>query len=188
MSRVGKKPIPLPESVRGKVKITKTSVEVPGPKGTILTALPYGIGCTLEESNLQVHRANNSKTQMALHGLVRALLANAVTGVTQGFKVQLDIVGIGFKADLKKDAVLFSLGYSHPIEYPIPSGIKISVEKVVKPLQNYIGTLTVEGSDRQKVGQVAADIRALRRPDPYKGKGVRYVGEQIKLKVGKKGA
>ncbi|MBI3939965.1 MAG: 50S ribosomal protein L6 [Acidobacteria bacterium] len=186
MSRVGKKPIPLPKDV--KVNVTKTTVEVQGPKGTLTTPLPYGIRCAVENGRLQAERSNNSKSQMALHGLVRSLLANAVTGVTQGFKRELDIVGIGFKADVKKDAVLLSLGYSHPIEYPVPRGITITVEKVARPIQNYVGTLIVEGSDRQKVGQVAADIRSLRNPDPYKGKGVRYVGEQIKLKVGKKGA
>jgi large subunit ribosomal protein L6 len=186
MSRIGKKPIALAKDV--KVTIGKTEVEVVGPKGKIMTALPYGISCELDDGNLVTNRANNSKPQMALHGLVRSLLANAVTGVTQGFKRELDIVGIGFKAEVKKNAVLFTLGYSHPIEYPIPEGIKVSIDKVTKPLQNYVGTITVEGSDRQKVGQVAANMRSLRSPDPYKGKGIRYVDEQIKLKVGKKGA
>ena len=186
MSRVGKKPIPLPKEV--KVNIGKTEVEVQGPRGKLTTTLPYGINCAVENGQLLAQRSNNSKNQMSLHGLARSLLANAVFGVTRGFRRELDIVGIGFKAEVKKDAVLFSLGYSHPIEYPVPTGIKISVEKVTKPLQNYVGTVIIEGTDRQKVGQVAADIRGLRLPDPYKGKGVRYVGEHIKLKVGKKGA
>lgn len=186
MSRIGKKPITLPKDV--KVNVGKTEVEVQGPKGKISTPLPHGITCAVENGQLVAHRANNSKPQLALHGLVRSLLANAVHGVTTGFKRELDIVGIGFKAEVKKNAVLFSLGYSHPIEYPIPEGIKISVEKANKPLQNYVGTITVEGSDRQKVGQIAANMRSLRLPDPYKGKGIRYVDEQIKLKVGKKGA
>ncbi|HEY2930496.1 MAG TPA: 50S ribosomal protein L6 [Acidobacteriota bacterium] len=186
MSRIGKKPIAIPKDV--KVNVGKTEVEVQGPKGKLVTPLPYGITCSVEDGRLLAHRANNSKPQLALHGLVRSLLSNAVTGVTQGFRRELDIVGIGFKAEVKKNAVLFSLGYSHPIEYPIPEGIKVSVERGTKPIQNYVGTITVEGSDRQKVGQIAANIRSLRSPDPYKGKGIRYVEEQIKLKVGKKGA
>ncbi|MBI4455730.1 MAG: 50S ribosomal protein L6 [Acidobacteria bacterium] len=186
MSRVGKKPIALPEGV--KVDITKRQVEIQGPKGRIATLLPDGIRCMVQNSQLLAQRSNDSKSQMALHGMVRSLLANAVAGVTRGFRRELDVLGIGFKAELKKDTVLFSLGYSHSIEYAIPEGIKITVEKATKTLQNYVGTIMVEGSDRQKVGQVAADIRSLRPPDPYKGKGIRYVGEQIKLKVGKKGA
>lgn len=186
MSRIGKKPIPIPKDV--KVGVGKTEVEVQGPKGKLTTLLPYGITCRLEDGQLLAQRANNSKPQMALHGLARSLLANAVHGVTTGFKKELDIVGIGFKAEVKKNAVLFSLGYSHPIEYPIPEGIKISIEKGAKTIQNYVGTITVEGSDRQQVGQVAANIRALREPDPYKGKGIRYAAEYVKLKVGKKGA
>ncbi|MBI2821651.1 MAG: 50S ribosomal protein L6 [Acidobacteria bacterium] len=186
MSRIGKKPIRLPKEV--KVNIAPTEVEVQGPRGKISTPLPYGISCLVEDAQLLTRRSNDSKPQMALHGLVRSLLANAVSGVTQGFRRELDIVGIGFKAEVKKDAVSFSLGYSHPIEFPVPDGIKISMEKGARTLQNYVGTLTVEGIDRQKVGQVAADIRSLRPPDPYKGKGIRYSGEQIRLKVGKKGA
>ncbi|HEY3130104.1 MAG TPA: 50S ribosomal protein L6 [Acidobacteriota bacterium] len=186
MSRIGKKPITIPKDV--KISVGKATVEVQGPKGKITTTLPHGITCAVENGQLLAQRANNSKPQLALHGLVRSLLANAVHGVTTGFKKELDIVGIGFKAEVKKSGVLFSLGYSHPIEYPIPAGIKVSVEKANKALQNYVGTITIEGSDRQQVGQIAANIRSLRKPDPYKGKGIRYVDEQIKLKVGKKGA
>jgi len=186
MSRIGKKPITIPTNV--KVDIGKTEIQIQGPKGKLTTPLPYGISCSMEDGQLQTHRANNSKPQLALHGLVRSLLSNAVTGVTNGFRRELDIVGIGFKAEVKKNAVLFSLGFSHPIEYPIPEGIKVTVEKGTKPIQNYVGTITIEGSDRQKVGQIAANMRSLRSPDPYKGKGIRYVEEQIKLKVGKKGA
>jgi large subunit ribosomal protein L6 len=186
MSRVGRKPIPLPKDV--KVLIESDRVDVEGPRGKITTALPGGITAAVEDGQLRAQRNSDQKTVAALHGLVRSLLANAVTGVTQGFRRELDIIGIGYKAEVKKDAVLFSLGYSHPIEYPVPQGLKVTVEKINKTLQNYVVTVIVEGSDRQKVGQVAANIRSLRPPDPYKGKGVRYTGEVIKLKVGKKGA
>ena len=186
MSRVGKKPITLPKEV--KVLVSEARVDVEGPKGKISTPIPPGISCAVQEGRLLAQRSGEGRSVRALHGLVRSLLANAVAGVTQGFRRELDIVGIGFKAEVRKDAVLFALGYSHPIEYPIPKGIKVTVEKGARTIQNYVGTVIVEGSDKQQVGQLAANIRALRRPDPYKGKGVRYAGEYIKLKVGKKGA
>ena len=178
MSRIGKKPIPLPKGVT--VKIEGNTVAVQGPKGKLDTALPAGIKMQQQDGNLVAIRDNDS--QAALHGLARALVNNAVEGVTKGWTRELEIVGIGYRAELKgKGTVVFSLGYSHPIEYPLPTGIEVAVD----PKQT---KLSVTGIDRQKVGQVAAEMRSLRPPDPYKNKGVRYVGERLKKKVGKTGA
>jgi large subunit ribosomal protein L6 len=177
MSRIGRKPIPIPKEV--KVQIKERAVEVQGPKGKLTTPLPVGITFVQEDGALKARRADDSKTQASLHGLMRKLVANSVDGVTQGFRKELEIVGIGYKADLKPKSVLFNLGYSHPIDFPIPQGISVAVEKQTR--------LTVSGCDKQQVGQVAADIRALRPPDPYKNKGIRYVGERLKKKVGKTG-
>ena len=178
MSRIGKKPIPLPKGVT--VKIEGNTVAVQGPKGKLDTSLPAGIQMQQHDGNLVAIRENDS--QAALHGLARALVNNAVEGVTKGWTRELEIVGIGYRAELKgKGTVVFSLGYSHPIEYPLPSGIEVAVD----PKQT---KLTVTGIDRQKVGQVAAEMRGLRPPDPYKNKGVRYAGERLKKKVGKTGA
>jgi len=178
MSRIGKKPIAIPQGV--KVTISGNVVEVQGPKGKLQTQLPRGVAMEQQDGHLQAKREDDS--QAAVHGLARALVNNAVHGVTQGWTKELEIVGIGYRAELKgKDVVVFNLGYSHPIEYPLPTGIQV----IVDPKQTRI---TVSGIDRQKVGQVAADIRALRSPDPYKQKGVRYVGERLKKKVGKTGA
>jgi large subunit ribosomal protein L6 len=178
MSRIGKKPIPLPKGVT--VKFEGNTVAVQGPKGKLDTQLPVGIRMEQQNGDLVAIREND--TQAALHGLVRALVNNAVEGVTKGWTRELEIVGIGYRAEMKgKGTVVFSLGYSHPIEYPLPSGIDVAVD----PKQTRI---TVTGIDRQKVGQVAAEMRGLRPPDPYKNKGVRYVGERLKKKVGKTGA
>ena len=178
MSRIGKKPIPLPKGVT--VKIEGNTVAVQGPKGKLDTSLPSGIKMQQQDGNLVAIRENDS--QAALHGLARALVNNAVEGVTKGWTRELEIVGIGYRAEMKgKLTVVFNLGYSHPIEYPLPTG----VEAAVDPKQTRI---TLNGIDRQKVGQVAAEMRALRPPDPYKNKGVRYVGERLKKKVGKTGA
>ena len=178
MSRIGKKPIPLPKGVTFKVEGNLVSVQ--GPKGRVDTRLPAGIKVQQQESNLLAVRENDS--QAAVHGLARALVNNAVEGVTKGWNRELEIVGIGYRAEMKgKGVVVFNLGYSHPIEYPLPTG----VETVVDAKQT---RLTVSGIDRQKVGQVAAEMRSLRPPDPYKNKGVRYVGERLKKKVGKTGA
>jgi len=178
MSRIGKKPIAIPKGVT--VKIEGNVVAVQGPKGKLDTALPAGIKVEQRDGNIVAIRENDS--QSALHGLARALVNNAVDGVTKGWTRELEIVGIGYRAEMKgKGTVVFSLGYSHPIEYPLPSG----VSAVVDPKQTRI---TLTGIDRQKVGQVAAEMRALRPPDPYKNKGVRYVGERLKKKVGKTGA
>ncbi len=178
MSRIGKKPIPLPKGVT--VKIEGNTVAVQGPKGKLDTQIPAGIKVEQQDGHLVALRENDS--QAALHGLTRALVNNAVEGVTRGWTRDLEIVGIGYRAELKgKGTVVFTLGYSHPIEYPLPSGIEVAVDaKQTK--------LTVTGIDRQKVGQVAAEMRSLRPPDPYKNKGVRYAGERLKKKVGKTGA
>jgi large subunit ribosomal protein L6 len=178
MSRIGKKPIALPKGVT--VKVEGNVVLVQGPKGKVDTPLPKGIKIEQKDGTLHAVRENDS--QAAVHGLARALVNNAVEGVTKGWTRELEIVGIGYRAEMKgKGMVVFTLGYSHPIEYPLPTG----VEAAVDPKQT---KLTLTGIDRQKVGQVAAEMRALRPPDPYKNKGVRYSGERLKKKVGKTGA
>jgi large subunit ribosomal protein L6 len=176
MSRIGRKPIAVPAGV--KVQIAPRSVEVQGPKGKLSVNLPAGI--TLEQKGTELLAVRQNDEQAALHGLARALVANAVLGVTQGFKKEMDIVGVGYRAELKGKAVNFALGYSHPIEFPVPEGIQIAVEKQTH--------LTVSGVDRAKVGQVCANIRSLRPPDPYKQKGIRITGERLKKKAGKAGA
>ena len=186
MSRVGKMPIPIPIGV--KVSVVESQVRVQGPRGTMSTAVPRGITAAVENGELRVRRGRDDKTSRALHGLARSLLANSVTGVTQGFRKELDIVGIGFRAELRGKVLTLSLGFSHTIEFPVPEGIRIRVERAGRQIQNYVATIFIEGFDKYRVGQVAADIRALKRPDAYKGKGIRYKNEQIHLKVGKKGA
>jgi len=176
MSRIGRKPIPLPAGV--KVQLSPATVEVQGPKGKMSVGVPRGI--KFEQKDGVLNALRESDEQRALHGLARALVANAVRGVTEGFKKELDIVGVGYRAEAKGKNVVFALGYSHPIEFPIPEGIQIAVEKQTH--------LSVSGADRAKVGQVAANIRALRPPDPYKQKGIRLVGERLKKKAGKAGA
>ena len=176
MSRIGRKPIAVPAGV--KIQIAANAVELQGPKGKLSVNLPRGI--TLEQKGAELHAVRQSDDLAALHGLARALVANAVHGVTQGFKKDLDIVGVGYRAELKGKSVNFALGYSHPVEFAIPEGIQITVEKQTH--------LTVSGADRGRVGQVSADIRALRPPDPYKQKGIRITGERLKKKAGKAGA
>src|SRR5215510_13456994 len=183
MSRIGRKPISIPKGV--KLKIEDGAVEVAGPKGTLAVPLPEGIKCRVDGDELIAER--EADDHAALHGLARALVQNAVTGVTEGFVRRLDIVGVGYKAEVQKGRVMFNLGYSHPIEFPIPKGIDVKIERVNKPIPQYQTTLTITGIDRQQVGQVAADMRSLRQPDPYKGKGVRYSDEVLKLKPGKTG-
>src|SRR6201986_78011 len=178
MSRIGKKPIPLPKGVTYAVE--GNTVRVKGPKGEVITHMPGGVKLEQNDGQLLVVRDDDSKA--AIHGLVRALVSNSVEGVTKGWTKDLDIVGIGYRAELKgKGTVVFTLGYSHPIEYPLPAGIDVTID----PKQTH---LTVGGIDRQKVGQVAADMRSLRKPDPYKNKGVRYSDEKLKKKAGKTGA
>ena len=171
-------PIALPQGV--KVRVEGNVVAVEGPKGKVETHLPAGV--KLEQKDGQVLAVREDDSKAAVHGLVRALVHNAVQGVSQGWSRELEIVGIGYRAELKgKNTVVFSLGYSHPIEFPLPSGIEVTVDAKLT-------RLTLRGVDRQKVGQVAADMRSLRPPDPYKNKGVRYAGERLKKKVGKTGA
>jgi len=175
MSRIGKLPIPLPGAV--KVAVSEGAVEVQGPKGKVTTPVPAGISCVVENQVLLVHRADDVKQTKAFHGLTRSLLANAVLGVTQGYKRELDIVGVGYKANVEGNRAIFNIGYSHPIALEIPEGIKITVEKNTH--------VVVEGYDKQLVGQIAAKIRGYKKPEPYKGKGVMYTGEHIIRKAGK---
>ena len=176
MSRIGKKPIAVPASV--KVQIASGAVELQGPKGKMSIRIPAGIH--VEQKGAELHALRDGDDFSALHGLTRALVANAVRGVTEGFRKELDIVGVGYRAELKGKTVNFALGYAHPVEFPIPDGIQIAVDKQTH--------LVVTGADRAKVGQVSADIRALRPPDPYKQKGIRITGERLKKKAGKAGA
>jgi large subunit ribosomal protein L6 len=175
MSRIGKKPIPLPSGV--KIQIGDM-LKVTGPKGTLEVPIPQGISIEQSEGRLDIKRASDDHA--ALHGLTRALAANAVTGVSAGFTRELDIVGIGYRADVKGKIATFTLGYSHPIEVLLPDGVDLKIDKQTH--------LVLSGYDRQLLGQVAANIRALRKPDPYKNKGVRYTGEALRKKVGKTGA
>ena len=178
MSRIGKKPIELPKGVKYAVHGNVVTVE--GPKGKMDQVIPAGI--KLETQDGHIHAVRDDDSQAAIHGLTRALIANAVDGVTKGWQKDLDIVGIGYRAELKgKNTVVFTLGYSHPIEFPLPTGVTATID----PKQTRV---TISGIDRQKVGQVAADMRSLRKPDPYKNKGVRYSDERLKKKVGKTGA
>jgi len=178
MSRIGKKPIPIPKGVT--VTIGEGAVEVQGPKGKLRQMVPPGVRFAQDDGALVATLEREEKELKKFHGLARSLVANAVTGVTEGFKKELDIVGIGYRAELKGKQVHFALGYSHPIVFDVPTGIDIAIDK-----QTHV---VVTGVDRQLVGQVAADIRSLRKPDPYKQKGVRYTGEVLKKKVGKTGA
>jgi len=175
MSRIGKKPIPLPSGV--KIQIGE-QLEVTGPKGKLTVPIPEGITIEQSAGKLEIKRADDSHA--ALHGLTRALAANAVQGVSTGFTRELDIVGIGYRADVKGNIATFTLGYSHPIEFMLPPGVELKIDKQTH--------LVLSGYDRQMLGQVAANIRELRSPDPYKNKGVRYTGEVLRKKVGKTGA
>ena len=183
MSRIGKKPIEIPKGV--KVDLKDGVVEVTGPKGTLKTSIPEGIKLRTEGDQLIAERESDDKA--ALHGLTRALVANAVTGVTSGFTRQMDIVGVGYKADVQGKRLVFSLGYSHPVEYQLPEGVEAKAERVPAKtsINQYQTTLTLSGIDKQKLGQVAAELNRLRKPDAYKGKGVRYADKVYRLKPGK---
>lgn len=178
MSRIGKKPIPIPKGVT--VTLKEYAVEVKGPKGTMRQWYPKGILFAQDDGHLVATLEREDPGLRKFHGLARSLVANAVTGVTEGFKKELDIVGVGYRAELKGRQVHFALGYSHPVIFDIPEGIDIAVDKLTH--------ITVTGVNRQLVGEVAANIRRMRKPDPYKQKGVRYTGEVLKKKVGKTGA
>ena len=179
MSRIGRLPIKIEPGVE--VSLSGRSVSIKGPKGRLEQPLPAGITAQLEDSTLQLGRKDDTKRQRALHGLARALLANAVRGVHQGFQKQLEIHGVGYRADFSGKTLKLSLGYSHPVEFAVPEGIQIAVEEKNTKIR-------ISGCDRQQVGQVAADIRALRPPDVYKQKGIRYAGEHLRKKAGKTGA
>jgi large subunit ribosomal protein L6 len=204
MSRVGKKVIDVPKDV--KVQILTGKVEVTGPKGTLKTNIPEGVHLKLDDSKLSVERDKDDYA--AVHGLTRALIANSITGVTKGFSRQLDIVGVGYRVETEKSklsdakkpirpfstkkggkkTVIFDLGYSHMIEFPVPDGIDFKVDKIAgKTIPQYQTTLTLFGIDRELLGQVAANMHNLRKPDAYKGKGVRYAEKVLKLKPGKTG-
>jgi len=176
MSRIGNKPIEVPAGVT--VQLEPAAAVVKGPKGTLRVALPAGVTMAKQDGRLLARRESDQHS--ALHGLVRSLVSNAVRGVAQGFEKHLDIVGIGYRAEVKGKTAVFTLGYSHPVEFPIPEGLSITVDK-----QTHV---VVSGVDKQQVGQIASEIRALRPPDPYKNKGVRYTNERLKKKVGKAAA
>lgn len=178
MSRIGRKPVPITNGVT--VSINAGIVNVKGPKGTLEVPVPKGVSVSVEDSQVLVVRATDEPRDRALHGLIRSLVANAVLGVTQGFVKDLEIQGIGYKAQMEGKDLILSLGFSHPVRFPMPAGIEVAIEKQVR--------MTVKGADKQAVGQVAAELRALRPPDVYKGKGIRYAGEIVRKKVGKAGA
>lgn len=175
MSRVGKKPIPMPKGVKVSAG---AELHVEGPKGRLAVPIPAGVHIEQVNGNLEVQRDDDRYA--ALHGLTRALAANAIQGVSSGWTREMDIVGIGYRADLKGRVAIFTLGYSHSIEYLLPDGVDLKIDKQTH--------LVLSGHDRQLIGQVAANIRALRPPDPYKNKGVRYTGEILRKKVGKTGS
>ena len=179
MSRIGKKPIEIPQGVD--IKIDGRMVRVKGPKGQLEVGLMDGITGEVADGNLTLDRADEERQTRAFHGLARALAANAVVGVSTGWSKSLDIIGIGYRAEKQGNAVVFNLGHSHPINFAIPQGIDIEVD-------GKANRITVHGIDRQQVGQVAAEIRRLRPPEPYKGKGVRYADERVRTKAGKQGA
>ena len=178
MSRIGKKPIAIPKGVT--IKADANGVEVKGPKGQLKQALPPGITAAIEDGNVVTKKASDDPELRKFHGLARSLVNNAVLGVTDGWKKELDIVGVGYRAEMKGQQIHLALGYSHPIVFDVPKGIDVAIDK-----QTHI---TVTGVDRQLVGQVAANLRRMREPDPYQQKGVRYTGEKLKKKAGKTGA
>ncbi|MBI1810670.1 MAG: 50S ribosomal protein L6 [Nitrospirae bacterium] len=178
MSRIGKKPIDIPKGVD--VKIADTTVNVKGPKGELSSGFPSGVRVVVDEGKIVVERTGETKDIRALHGLTRSLISNMVSGVSSGYQRVLEITGTGYRAQVQGNKLLLALGYSHPVEFILPPGIKAAVDQ--KQTQ-----ITLTGIDKQQMGQIAADLRALRSPDIYKGKGVRYAGQRLKLKVGKAG-
>jgi large subunit ribosomal protein L6 len=177
MSRIGKRPIPVPNGVT--VNVNGSAITVKGPKGELSRKLHPEMQVQLENGTVTVNRPSDEERHRALHGLTRSLIANMVEGVTQGYKKQLEITGVGYKAEVKPFGLQLALGYSHPVEYRAPAGIKLTAPQPT--------AVVIEGADKEKVGQVAAEIRALRKPEPYKGKGVKYQGEQVRRKAGKAG-
>jgi len=175
MSRIGVRPVVVPQNV--KVNLTKDSVEIEGPKGKLQFPLYARIQVQLEDNKVKVSRVGNAKHERALHGLTRAMIANMIKGVSDGFSKELEMIGVGYRAQLSGKKLVLQLGFSHPVEYIVPEGITLETPK---PTQ-----IVIKGIDKQKVGQAAANIRALLPPEPYKGKGIRYVGEQVRRKAGK---
>lgn len=178
MSRIGKKPIEIPAGVE--VKIEANNISLKGPKGSLNWSYPKEVKVFVEGDKVIVAREGDSKNEKSLHGLTRSLIANMITGVSQGYQRVLEIHGTGYRAQVKANKVILTLGYSHPVEYQLPEGISATVDEKQT-------TITLTGTDKYLIGQVAANLRALRPPDPYKGKGIRYAGERLKLKVGKTG-
>jgi len=179
MSRIGKQPIPVPQGVD--ISIAGDVVSVKGSKGQLQVNLLPGVSAAVDDGSLNITRADDEAQTRSFHGLIRALLANAATGVSEGWSKKLEIVGIGYKAESQGNSVVFNLGYSHPVDFAVPNGIEIDVDAKAN-------TVTVKGIDRQQVGQIAAEIRGLRPPEPYKGKGIRYADERVRTKAGKQGA
>lgn len=177
MSRIGKHPITVPTGI--KVAVEKSAVKVSGPQGSLEVSLRPGISVEIKDNHINVLRADEERKTRSIHGLMRTLIANMVKGCAEGFTKRLEIVGVGYKAEVQGSNLNLSLGFSHPVKYPLPKGITAAVEKMT--------SVTIKGADKQLVGQVAADIRALRRPEPYKGKGIRYADEVIRMKAGKAG-
>lgn len=175
MSRIGKRPLPLPAGVTGKIDGQRVTIK--GPKGELSRAIHAELGVKLEGNQLLVTRPSEESKHKALHGLTRALLKNMIEGVAQGYTRTLEIQGVGYKAEVKPPGVRLTVGYSHPVDYPAPPGIKLTVENNV--------LVKVEGVDKELVGQVASEIRKVRPPEPYKGKGIRYQGEHVRRKAGK---
>ena len=178
MSRIGRMPVTIPQGVE--VRADGDYVRVKGPKGELASRIPPGITLEIDKGEVRFARSNDEPQQRAWHGLVRSLVANSVAGVTKGFTRDLEIVGVGYKAEVRGQTIVFTLGYSHPINFPIPEGIAVALDAKA-------GKLSISGADRQKVGQTAAEIRRLRVPDPYKAKGIKYANEVIRRKVGKAG-
>jgi large subunit ribosomal protein L6 len=176
MSRVGRNPISLPDGIN--VKLQGSSIAVKGPKGELTWDIPAGMKVTMQDNNIKVDRPTETKHFRSLHGTTRSIISNMVIGVSNGFRIDFDIIGVGYRAQVQTNKIVFTLGYSHPIEFAIPEGVSAEVDK--KQTQ-----LSIQGIDKQLLGQVAANIRALRPPDAYKGKGIRFKGEHIKLKAGK---
>jgi large subunit ribosomal protein L6 len=178
MSRIGKQPIPIPQGVS--VDLKGESVQVKGPQGTLSERLPAAIEVRVEEGQVLLRRPDDRKQNRALHGLARALVANMVKGVTEQFTKDLEIQGVGYRADAQGRKLVLNVGYSHPVEMEVPEGLEVSVDRNV--------VIKIQGASRQQVGQFAADVRSVRPPEPYKGKGIRYLGEHVRRKVGKAGA
>jgi large subunit ribosomal protein L6 len=176
MSRIGKKPIPIPQGV--KVQLDGLTVRAEGPKGKLSQMVPAGLTPKVADGTLVIERSGEYRRVRALHGLARALVANMVTGVKDGFERKLEIVGIGYRAQMQGKSIQLALGYSHPVIFPLPDGVTAEIDRQI--------AITLRGADKAVLGETAAKLRSLRKPDPYKGKGIRYAGEQVRRKVGKK--